>query len=356
MQSARWGLGGLRRRTTTRCFLTQLPLIDFGAVIDPPTADVTAHIVEMLACERRPLDPVWREALQRGTEWSCPRAPKGEHDGSYWGRWGVNYVYGTGAAVPALGISRSAASGPTGGRRGALAPRTPEPLTAAGEKTCAPMSNPVGVCRTSTASQTAWAVLLCFDPGCGRRRDKPATERGVEWLVRNQTEDGTWDRTMVHRHRGSHGDFSLNYHLYRHVFPLTALGRYVFGTGPAAASGVARRAHGKVRRSDRAGRSPARRDRVRKRQGGRPRRPSLYHRLLVLAPLRIEQLALGPGGRVGPMTLVIERIGAGLAKAPGSPAGRLSSAPPLLTLSPWREWAAHLLTSCNRVTWWSPNS
>ena len=77
----------------------QLPFFDFGAVTDPPTADVTAHVVEMLACEPRPLKPAWQEALKRGVEWLSANQ---EPDGSYWGRWGVNYVYGTGAVLPAL--------------------------------------------------------------------------------------------------------------------------------------------------------------------------------------------------------------------------------------------------------------
>jgi squalene-hopene/tetraprenyl-beta-curcumene cyclase len=62
-------------------------------------------------------------------------------------------------------------------------------------------------------------------------RDNPGTARGIDWLVRNQTEDGTWDEPWF-TGTGFPWDFSLNYHLYRHVFPLTALGRYLFGTGP----------------------------------------------------------------------------------------------------------------------------
>ena len=89
---------------------------------------------------------------------------------------------------------------------------------------------------------------------------------------------------------------------------------------------MARRAHGKVRRSDRAGR--CRPEGTGSEETGRATAAAFsHHRLLVLAPLRIEQLALSPGGRVGPTTLVIERIGMGLAKARES-AGRLSSAPP----------------------------
>jgi len=68
-------------------------------------------------------------------------------------------------------------------------------------------------------------------PPGGRERENPATKNGVEWLVGNQTPTDL-GRALVHRHRVP-WDFSLNYHLYRHVFPLTALGRYHLGTGPA---------------------------------------------------------------------------------------------------------------------------
>ncbi len=208
---------------------TQLPFFDFGAVIDPPTADVTAHIVEMLACERRPLDPVWREALQRGTEWLSSHQ---EPDGSYWGRWGVNYVYGTGAAVPALVSAGVPPQDPrvADGVRWLLEHQNPD--GGWGEDLRSYVEPGWSGRGTSTASQTAWALMAILAAG---ERDKPATERGVEWLVRNQTEDGTWDEPWF-TGTGFPWDFSLNYHLYRHVFPLTALGRYVFGTGPAAAS------------------------------------------------------------------------------------------------------------------------
>ncbi len=76
---------------------TQLPFFDFGVVTDPPTADVTAHVVEMLAAESG--TPAGREAMQRGLDWLSGHQ---EPDGSYWGRWGVNYIYGTGAVLPAL--------------------------------------------------------------------------------------------------------------------------------------------------------------------------------------------------------------------------------------------------------------
>src|SRR5215510_1078076 len=102
-RAARWTLGMQCRdggfaafdADNTRALCGELPFCDFGEVIDPPTADVTAHVIEMLAAE-----PAAQSfALARGREWL--RAEQ-ERDGSWFGRWGVNFVYGTGAAVPAL--------------------------------------------------------------------------------------------------------------------------------------------------------------------------------------------------------------------------------------------------------------
>jgi squalene-hopene/tetraprenyl-beta-curcumene cyclase len=207
----------------------QLPFFDFGAVIDPPTADVTAHVVEMLACEASagasPLPPAWQEALKTGVDWLSSHQ---EPDGSYWGRWGVNYVYGTGAVLPAL----VAAGVPTGDPRVADGVRwLVEHQNADGGwgEDLRSYVEPGWAGRgASTASQTAWALLALL---AADERDSPAAVRGVEWLVRNQTDDGTWDEPWF-TGTGFPWDFSLNYHLYRHVFPVTALGRYVLGTGP----------------------------------------------------------------------------------------------------------------------------
>jgi len=203
----------------------KLPFFDFGAVIDPPTADVTAHVIEMLAGEARRLSPAWQDALGRGVEWLSSHQ---EADGSYWGRWGVNYVYGTGAVLPAL----IAAGVPAGDPRVADGVRwliEHQNTDGGWGEDLRSYVEPGWVGRgASTASQTAWALLGLMAAG---ERENPVTSRGVEWLVRNQTEDGTWDEPWF-TGTGFPWDFSLNYHLYRHVFPLTALGRYVLGTGP----------------------------------------------------------------------------------------------------------------------------
>jgi squalene-hopene/tetraprenyl-beta-curcumene cyclase len=207
----------------TQTLCAELPFCDFGELIDPPSADVTAHVVEWLASTGRSYS-----ATRRGVEWLLDHQ---EVDGSWFGRWGANYLYGTGAAVPALvgagiapahrAIRRAVGwlhdhQNPDGGwgedlrsyRDPALAGRGP-----------------------STASQTAWALLALL--AAGERGE--ATARGIEWLVVHQRPDGGWDEPWF-TGTGFPGDFYINYHLYRIVFPIMALGRYV-GGGPEMVRG-----------------------------------------------------------------------------------------------------------------------
>ena len=134
---------------------------------------------------------------RRGVVWLL-RAQ--EPDGSWFGRWGANYVYGTGAVVPALiaaGVSR--ASRPSGGRCAWLE-RAPERRTAAGARTCAPTTTRRWVGRgESTASQTAWALLALL--AAGERRGPPRPSAASAGSRETQRDDGTWDEPLVHRHR-----------------------------------------------------------------------------------------------------------------------------------------------------------
>ena len=199
----------------TRELIRKLPFCDFGAVIDPPSADVTAHMVEMLA--RTPGVP-----LDRGIDWLLTAHEK---DGSWFGRWGVNHVYGTGAAVPALVAAGIPAHGPVIRRAVRWLEEHQNPDGGWGEDIRS-YNDPRWVGRgTSTASQTAWALLALVAAGALTG----AAERGVDFLVRTQRADGTWDEPQF-TGTGFPGDFSINYHLYRLVFPLSALGRYAEAT------------------------------------------------------------------------------------------------------------------------------
>jgi squalene-hopene/tetraprenyl-beta-curcumene cyclase len=192
----------------------QLPFCDFGEVTDPPSADVTAHALEMLAelgrGDSRP--------ARRGLEWLLAAQ---ERDGSWFGRWGVNHVYGTGAAVPAL-VAAGVSPGAEPVRRAVRwLERHQNPDGGWGEDGRS-YDDPGWIGRgESTASQTAWALLALHAAGEG---SSPAARRGVEWLVTAQLEDGSWDEPQF-TGTGFPSDFYINYHLYRLVFPLMALGR-----------------------------------------------------------------------------------------------------------------------------------
>ncbi|HYT09142.1 MAG TPA: squalene--hopene cyclase [Mycobacteriales bacterium] len=200
----------------TRELVTKLPFSDFGAVLDPPTADVTAHVVEMLAAQGREADPVTRAAVA----WLLAEQ---EPDGSWFGRWGVNHVYGTGAVLPALVAAGVLPSARPVRRAVRWLESVQNPDGGWGEDIRSYRDPGWRGRGASTASQSAWALLALLAAG---ERDGAATQRGVRFLAATQREDGTWDEPQF-TGTGFPGDFSINYHLYRLVFPVTALGRYV---------------------------------------------------------------------------------------------------------------------------------
>jgi squalene-hopene/tetraprenyl-beta-curcumene cyclase len=217
MQSSDGGWGAFDA-DNTRELAYELPFCDFGAVIDPPSADVTAHVVEMLAADGHSRG----QATRRGLGWL---ARSQEADGSWFGRWGANYVYGTGAvlqAATAAGTSPrderirravawlEAHQGLDGGWGEDL--RSYDDVALAGR-------------GASTASQTAWALLGLLAAG---ERGSPSVERGIRFLAETQRRDGTWDEPY-YTGTGFPGDFYINYHLYRLIFPVQALGRFVQG-------------------------------------------------------------------------------------------------------------------------------
>jgi squalene-hopene/tetraprenyl-beta-curcumene cyclase len=196
-----------------RSLVRDLPFCDFGEVIDPPSADVTAHALEMLAAVGRSAGVPAR----RGLQWLLAAQ---EPDGSWFGRWGVNHIYGTGAAVPAL-IAAGIPAGDVCVRRAVRWLESHQNLDGGWGEDCRSYHDPDWIGRgESTASQTAWA-LLALD-AAGER--SPAVRRGVRWLVEAQRPDGSWDEPQF-TGTGFPSDFYINYHLYRLVFPLMALGR-----------------------------------------------------------------------------------------------------------------------------------
>ena len=207
MQSSDGGWAAFDAENTSRLGM-RMPFFDFGAVTDPPSADVTAHMVELLAHEGI--------LAREGVDWLL-RAQ--EPDGSWFGRWGANYVYGVGAVVPALAAA-GLAEHESVRRAVAWLDRVQNDDGGFGEDLRSYREPEWRGRGASTASQTAWA-LLALDAAGARGQ---TFERALEWLAATQRHDGSWDEPY-YTGTGFPGDFYLNYHLYRQVFPVMALGR-----------------------------------------------------------------------------------------------------------------------------------
>lgn len=201
-------------------WLNLIPYGDLKAMIDPNTADVTARVLEMLGqCNLS----MKENRVQRAIAYLIGEQ---EADGSWFGRWGVNYIYGTSGALSALAL---------------VAPKTYKHNIERGAAWLVSCQNPDGgwgeTCRSykdpslkgmgvSTASQTAWALigLLAADRATGCNVGE-SLEKGIDYLLSTQKPDGTWDEAEF-TGTGFPRHFYLKYHLYQQYFPLIALGRY----------------------------------------------------------------------------------------------------------------------------------
>ena len=228
-------------KNNNHSYLTALAFSDFGEVLDPSSADVTAHVLEMYGKLGHRADTAELQSAYRYV-----RAEQ-EPDGSWFGRWGVNYIYGLGAVLPALESIGQNMNEPFIQRAVDWLVSHQNDDGGWGES-CAsyvvPSQRGVG---PSTASQTAWAVIALI---AADRANHPATHRGVQYLLDTQRPDGDWDEPYftgtgfpgylkgerVERlpqpgERGFQGPelsagFMINYHLYRNTWPLLALSRY----------------------------------------------------------------------------------------------------------------------------------
>jgi squalene-hopene/tetraprenyl-beta-curcumene cyclase len=197
-------------RDNTRALVYRLPFADFGALLDPPSEDVTAHVLEMLAAVGRGTgDPHVAPGLAYLRRTQRPW-------GSWFGRWGVNHVYGTWCVISALTALRTEPDLVGRGLDWLLSVRNPD--GGWGETCHSYVDESFAGVGTSTASQTAWAVLSLQAAGLGGH---PACAAGLDFLRERQA-GGTWAEPEC-TGTGFPRDFSINYHLYRHVFPTMAL-------------------------------------------------------------------------------------------------------------------------------------
>ncbi|HET8741289.1 MAG TPA: squalene--hopene cyclase [Gaiella sp.] len=190
----------------------KLPFCDFGAVTDPPSSDVTAHVLEMLALEGLDGGPAARRGIDYLLREQTP-------EGSWFGRWGANHVYGTGAAVPAL-VACGLGGHESVARAIGWLERVQNEDGGFGEDLRSYRDDAWRGRGASTASQTAWALLALH----AADETGPVTQRALQWLADTQRPDGSWDEPY-HTGTGFPGDFYVKYHLYRQVFPVSALGR-----------------------------------------------------------------------------------------------------------------------------------
>ncbi len=200
----------------THFHLNHIPFADHGALLDPPTADVTARCISFLVQIGMPIsDPVLRRALdflRRGQE----------EDGSWFGRWGTNYIYGTWSVLCALNALGLPSEDPAIGKAVAWLASVQRGDGGWGEDEELYGDAPHGRYKESTPSQTAWALLGLMAAG---EVDHPAVARGIEYLLRTQRADGEWTE-LPYTAVGFPRVFYLRYHGYRLYFPLLALARY----------------------------------------------------------------------------------------------------------------------------------
>ena len=206
-------------------WLNRIPYGDLKAMIDPPTADVSARVIEMVArCGLHDFD---RVRFERGLAYVLGEQ---EADGAWWGRWGVNYIYGTSGALVALGPARADLAIDRAVLRGAVWLRGVQNGDGGwGETTDTYKVPALRGQGPSTPSQTAWGLLglIAAVERLPQMRAEfmPAIERGIDYLLKTQRADGNWDELQF-TGTGFPKHFYLNYHQYRLHFPLSALGRY----------------------------------------------------------------------------------------------------------------------------------
>jgi squalene-hopene/tetraprenyl-beta-curcumene cyclase len=214
MQNRDGGWGAFDR-DNDRKFLCNIPFADHNAMIDPSTADVTARVVECLGRFGWPADhPVIQRAVKFLLQDQCK-------DGSWFGRWGVNYIYGTSGVLRALETVSLATREFC--KRAVEWLRSVQRIDGSFGESLLSYDHPTAKAQgASTASQTAWGLIgLLASAGT----EDAAVTKAVAYLVHRQEADGSWSEPEF-TGTGFPGVFYLKYHLYRNSFPVYALARY----------------------------------------------------------------------------------------------------------------------------------
>ncbi|MDD9928947.1 MAG: squalene--hopene cyclase [Rhodospirillaceae bacterium] len=215
MQSKDGGWGSFDA-DNTHFYLNHIPFADHGALLDPPTEDVTARCVSMLA---QLGDESGKPAIDRGLSYLRETQ---QPDGSWFGRWGTNYVYGTWSVLCAFNAAGEDMAAPHIRKAVAWLESRQRPDGGWGEDGATYWSKTKDAAKASTASQTAWAVLGLMAAG---EVDGDAVRRGIEYLLTAERDGDQWEEpwfTAV----GFPRVFYLRYHGYSVYFPLWALARY----------------------------------------------------------------------------------------------------------------------------------
>ena len=197
-------------------YLNAIPFADHGALLDPPTADVTARVLTLAGRLRRPED---KPFIQRALAYLKREQ---EADGSWFGRWGTNYIYGTWSVLMAAEALGEDMRQDWLQRAVAYIKGMQRADGSWGEDNGTYWNPPRGRADISTSFQTAWAMLALMAAG---ERGTPALARGAAWLIAAQGADGAW-HDPEHTAPGFPRVFYLKYHGYTHYFPMWALARY----------------------------------------------------------------------------------------------------------------------------------
>jgi squalene-hopene/tetraprenyl-beta-curcumene cyclase len=216
VQSSEGGWGAFEPENTYY-YLNNIPFADHGALLDPPTEDVTARCLSMLA---QLGDSAEHPAVKQATDYLLrTQLP----DGSWYGRWGMNYIYGTWSVLCALNAAGIDHNAPQMQKAVGWLARTQNADGGWGEDGTSYKLDYRGYePAPSTASQTAWALLGLMAAG---EVDHPAVTRGIAYLTRQQGDDGFWDEPR-YTATGFPRVFYLRYHGYSKFFPLWAMARY----------------------------------------------------------------------------------------------------------------------------------